>query len=319
VLPLILVISWIAGNKLSKLAKPENPKASIAIRELASWISIIGMLAIAIFLVYIFIIYTLVFLWLTLSDEYVAYSSIERSSMAINQIWLVAYRPLTFIILGSFLGLVFSLYLSYYFIPQWESGEGLHDVNSIIKLFKKLNSFNPMPYIDVARGCFVGLDLNKNPIYIAWKKIRETHIQILGSTGAGKGVIMTLIASQSALAGECVIWFDPKNDRYSPKILSAIAKKAGKEFHLINLNPDQPPQFNILADAKSHEIEELLVAGFDLIGKGTDGDFHRGKDEDAAIQASQIAIEKNALSIPALIHQCALMEDIKIKKTFGEN
>lgn len=313
---LLLVVAWLTGKKLSRFVKPEKPKTSTIIREIASILSLISLIVLVMFLIYSLVIFSLVLFAYWLLAQPQAQSFLSVLSLTAQNIWAVAGSSLIAVFTGSFIGFSSSMYLNYFLIPDWERGEGLHDVNSIIKMFKKLNSFNPVPHIDVAQGCFIGLDLKKAPIYITWKKIRETHIQILGSTGAGKGVVMTLIASQSALAGECVIWFDPKNDRFSSKILSAIAKKAGKEFHLINLNPDQPPQFNILADAKSHEIEELLVAGFDLIGKGSDGDFYRGKDEDAAIQASKIAIENNATSIPALIQQCALIEDITSQENF---
>ena len=79
---------------------------------------------------------------------------------------------------------------------------------------------------------------------------------------------MTLIAYQSVLAGEGLIWIDPKFDRFSPRILAAAAKQATKSFYLINLNPDQPPQLNPFAGAEAFEIEELLVSAFDLKGKG---------------------------------------------------
>jgi hypothetical protein len=94
------------------------------------------------------------------------------------------------------------------------------------------------------------------------------------------------------------------------------AKAAGKRFHMINLNPEQPPQFNLLKDAQAHEIEELLVAGFDLIGKGTDGDFHRGKDEDAAILAAKLAVKNDACSIPALISQSLGFDEITKQENF---
>ena len=316
VISFFVFLFWLVGEKLKSFSKPELPLMSPVIRGIGAWIHLVGYLIIIFFGLYIFalIITTeLGFIFLNSSQGLGLILVLKNGIVAL---WEAAKTVTLSLVLGGGTGLLISLILTLKVIPKYERGEGLHDVNSIIKLFKKLNSFNPVPHIDLSRGCFIGLDLNKAPIYISWKKIRETHIQILGSTGAGKGVVMSLIASQSALAGECVIWFDPKNDRYSPKILSAIAKKAGKEFHLINLNPEQPPQFNILANAQSYEIEELLVAGFDLIGKGTDGDFHRGKDEDAAIQASQIAVEKIAQSIPALIDQCGLIEDIANQENF---
>ncbi len=315
-LSLLIIVIWLVGRKLSRFIKPELPKASTVIREIASLASLISYLAILIFLIYSLIIFVLAMFGITLLEELSAASFFEILSITSHQVWLVAQNSLTAIFSGSFIGVTLSVYLIYFLIPEWERGEGLHDVKKIVKHFSKLNGFNPISYFDLAKGCFIGLDLNKKPIYVDWKKISETHVQVLGTTGVGKGVMMTQIAVQSAMAGECVVWFDPKNDSFSPKILSAFAKRLGKDFHIINLNPEQPPQFNILADAKAHEIEELLVAGFDLVSKGTDGDFHRGKDEDAAILASKIAIEKNANSIPALLRECALVEDITKQENF---
>lgn len=315
-LSLIFVISWVAGNKLSKFAKPENPKASIAIREIASWISIIGMLVIILFLVYLLIVFTLVFLWISLSDEYGAYSSIEMSSVAISQIWLVAHSPLTFIILGSFLGLVFSLYLSYYLIPQWESGEGLDDVEQTVKRFKKLDKFDATSHFDLEKGCFFGKDIKGLPVYVSWEKLRETHMQILGTTGSGKGIIATVIASQCVLNKEGLVWFDPKSDEFAPIILSQMAALAKKKFHFIKLDLDQPAQFNLIAGSTVNDIEEMLVAGFGLRGQGGDADFYRGKDEDAAILMANIALRESAASIPQLFQLCSQISQITDQENF---
>lgn len=234
----------------------------------------------------------------------------------LKQISAATHQTLPTLISGSTLGLITGLYCKYILIPDLEKGEGLEDVSDIATEFNKLNGFDPTKYINIEKGCFIGASLDKKAIYIPWQKIRETHIQVLGTTGSGKGVVMSSIVYQSILAGETVVFFDLKHDRFSPRVLFDAAKKAGKNFYLINLNPDQPPQLNPIAGANDYEIEELLVTAFDLKGKGTDGDFHRGKDEDAAIQASKIAIQKNALSIPELIKACRSVEEITAQENF---
>lgn len=313
---ILMLTIWLLGRKLSRFIKPELPRASTVIREIASFLSLMSYLTILMFILYLLVIFLLALFGTSLNDQYREIGFFDVLGITSYQIWRVAHSELTAIIYGSIIGTTLSAYLIYFLIPDWERGEGLHDVKKIVKRFSRLDGFNPIPHFDIAKGCFIGLDLNKKPIYVDWKKIKETHCEVLGGSGTGKGVMMTQIAVQSAMAGECVIWFDPKNDSFSPKILSAFAKRLGKDFNIINLNPEQPPQFNLLADAKAHEIEELLVAGFDLAGKGTDGDFHRGKDEDAAILASKIAIEKNANSIPALFRECALVEGITNQENF---
>ena len=315
-LSLLFVICWVAGNKLSKFSKPENPKISLAIRGIASWISIIGMLAIVIFSVYLLLIFTLVILWLSLSNEYGAYSSIEMASVVISKIWLVAHSPLSYIASGSFLGLILSLYFSYYLIPKMESGEGLDDVEQTVKRFKKLDEFDAASHFDLEKGCFFGKNLKGIPVYVPWKKLRETHMQLLGTTGSGKGIIATLIASQCILNKEGLVWFDPKSDEFAPIILSRMATLAKKKFHFLNLNTDQPAQFNLIAGSTENEIEEMLVAGFGLRGQGSDADFYRGKDEDAAILMANIAIKERAVSIPQLFELCSQISEITEQENF---
>ena len=315
-LSLLLVVGWIVGGKLTRFIKPEFPKASKVIREIGGLVGLVSLVVIIVFLIYSLLIFILAMFGFLLSNQFQGYSFFETLSSTASQIWVVAKSPLKTILSGSVIGIILSTYLTYYQIPECERGEGLNDVNQLVKTFKKLNGYDPIPYINIQKGCFIGLDSKNKPIYVSWQKIRETHIQVIGTTGCGKGVLMTLIAYQSILAGEGLVWIDPKFDRFSPRILASAANQAAKTFYLINLNPEQPPQFNPFAGAEAFEIEELLVSAFDLKGKGTDGDFHRGKDEDAAIQASRLAVEKNALSVPELIDVCRSVESITDQENF---
>lgn len=311
---LMIIIGLIVGDKLSQFDKPENPKTSVAIREIAFWLNIFAKLMITTFLIYLFVIIVLVLFWISFSIE--VYDPIAVFNLAINKIWWVAHTSLISIFSGSLLGLLISLYLSYYFIPQLEGSEGLDDVGQTVKRFKTLDVFSATKYFDYRKGCFVGKNLKGAPIYIPWAKLRETHAQILGTTGSGKGVIATSIASQCALHHEGVIFFDPKFCRYAPRILAQVAAVAKKRFHLINLNPEQPAQLNLIAGCSVGEIEELLVAGFDLRNKGSDADFYRGKDEDAAIFMANIAINESAKSIPELLLACAQFPEITEQENF---
>lgn len=209
-----------------------------------------------------------------------------------------------------------SLPITWRVIPSWERGGGLPDVKDLGRRFKKLDRYDPLPFVDIKKGCFLGRDDKGVATYVPWPKLRETHVQVLGMTGSGKGVAMSLVAYQTVLAGESLVWFDPKFDRYSPRILAAAAKRAGRPLYLVNLNPSSGPQLNPLLGANAFEIEELLVAAFDLRAKGTDGDFHRGKDEDAAAESAQIAIESGSPSIPGLYQACASRASITDQENF---
>jgi hypothetical protein len=203
------------------------------------------------------------------------------------------------------IGVAAALVLVFRNIPRWERGSGLPDVGETAGSFARYTRFEPTGFIRLRKGCFVGKDKRHKPVYLPWAKLRETHVQVVGTTGCGKGTLMVVVAYQCVLAGEAVFWFDPKNDRYSSRLMQQAAEKAGRQFILLNLNADQPPQFNLLAGASAHEISDLFVAGFDLRGKGTDGDFHRGRDEDAAMQAAELAVSRNLRSLGGVMAACA--------------
>lgn len=315
-LSLFFVMTWLTGKKLSRFVKPEKPKTSTIIRKVTSIVSENSFVVIVMFLIYSLIILSLVLFAFSLLPQLQSAGYFAVLITVIGKIWLVAEKALQVIFGGLFVGFTLGLYSNYFLIPDWERGEGLHNVKQLVKVFSKLNGFNPLPFINIQKGCFIGFDSKNKPIYVSWQKIRETHIQIIGTTGCGKGVLLSLIAYQSILAGENLIWIDPKFDRFSPRIMATAAKQARKIFYLINLNPDQPPQVNPFAGANAFEIEEMLVSAFDLKGKGTDADFYRSKDEDAAIEASRLAVEKNALSMPELINVCRSVDSITSQENF---
>lgn len=320
--PLIFIIAygaiifWLVGKKLKQFAKPERPIMSPVVRFFGGLVNEIGFAAIIIFTLFALVLLVMFELGYIFSSEFqeVTFTlTLEKGVIAL----LNESKDICILLsLGALAGFLQSLLLIFRVIPMYLQGEGFPDVKNLVNKFNKLNSYDPLKYIKLKKGCFIGLTEDKKPIYLPWIKVRETHIQILGSTGSGKGVILSLIAYQSILAGESLCFLDPKFDRYSSRILESAAKKAGKNFHFINLNADQPAQINPLIGASANDIEELLVSGFDLKGKGTDGDFHRGRDEDAAILASRIAISENALSFPELLKICAEKESITEQENF---
>jgi hypothetical protein len=309
---LIPIVFWLLGRRLSLVVKPERPYLSPVLRFFGSTTKWFGLIIIALELIGFVVLLALLFLHQLLSGV--------SAADAIKQAWMIVYQPGGEHILrwleGCLLGLVISLPISGYYIPRWERGDGFKDVEELVTRFKKLNGYDPRSYINIKKGCFVGRTLSGKPIYVPWRKLRETHIQVLGMTGCGKGVAMTLIAYQCILAGECAIWFDPKFDRFTPRILQEAARLAGREFHMVNLNQESGPQLNPLLGASKYHIEELFVAAFDLKGKGTDGDFHRGKDVDAAIAAANVALQTDGISIPELFKKCASIPSITDQENF---
>lgn len=322
----VLVIHWsfsaaigflgvflrLIGGRFSRIAKPDRPLLSPILRSAGIWSKIIGILITGAGAGWILLVLFLLFVHNALSG----YQPNDALLSAWMQFWKYGQHHISALGIGSVVAVCIALPLIWRVIPSWERGDGLPDIKELVRQFKKLNGYNPLPYINIKKGCFIGRDDKGVAIYVPWRKLLETHVQVLGMTGSGKGVAMSLAAYQAVLAGECLVWFDPKYDRYSPRILEAAAKRAGRPFHLVNLNPSSGPQLNPLLGANAFDVEDLLVAAFDLRAKGTDGDFHRGKDEDAAAEAALLAIDTGNLSIPGLFQACASRASITDQENF---
>ncbi|MEZ8236051.1 type IV secretory system conjugative DNA transfer family protein [Vibrio splendidus] len=187
------------------------------------------------------------------------------------------------------------------------------DVRHVRDYLPETVDYDPEDHINLKMGVFVGLDVNRQPQYIPLADIQKQHMDILGTTGAGKGVASGLILYQLIQAGEGVFVLDPKNDEWAPHLLKAACEKAGKPFHLIDLN-QATPQLNLLANTTPEQIEELLVAGFSFAEKGDIADFYRIDDRKAARQSPQLATEDERKTFKGLLqsdHVKGLKDDVK--------
>jgi len=149
----------------------------------------------------------------------------------------------------------------------------------------------------VEKGFFMGLDEAGEPVY--WQDSLP-HIQVAGTTGAGKGIFLGMIGPQCLLHGEPVFYLDPKDDEWGPHVLFAAAKRAGVPYYYIDLRPGAGPQINLFDGCDMHQFEELLLAGFELGDKGGDSDHYRLADRRAA---SQLAREAKNGDTPASLYR----------------
>jgi TraM recognition site of TraD and TraG/Helicase HerA-like C-terminal len=154
--------------------------------------------------------------------------------------------------------------------------------------------FQPLEHVDLAKGIFLGLDEDEKPIYINIPSSTSApHIQVAGTTGAGKGVSLGVMAAQFMERGEAVFYCDPKNDEWAPHVLYAAAQRTGKPFHFVNLNRPNQAQFNPFYGATEEEAFELFQAGFSLTDRGDSSDYYTIADRREAGITAKLMAEQN--------------------------
>lgn len=168
------------------------------------------------------------------------------------------------------------------------------DVRKVKELLPDSIEYNPLDYIDLKKGVFIGLDKDDQPQYITIKEFQKQHAAIIGTTGSGKGITASVLLYQAILLGEAVFVEDPKDDEWAVHVLREACKKAGKKFVVINLNRTNH-QLDLLADISHEQLEELFNAGFSLSKKGEAADFYRIVDRRAARNVA--AIHKTGMTL----------------------
>ncbi|XBS69169.1 type IV secretion system DNA-binding domain-containing protein [Acerihabitans sp. KWT182] len=192
------------------------------------------------------------------------------------------------------------------------------DVRTVKSLLPETLHYDPLNYIDLSKGIFIGMDREKQPMYLPLKDWQKQHADIIGTTGAGKGVATGILLYQSILAGEGIFVMDPKDDEWAPHLYRKACEDAGKPFALIDLRKPTY-QLNLIEEITADELEELFVAGFSLAEKGQESDFYRIDDRKAARMAAQF-ISSNSSSTIRDIYNGDYVQGIaeSIKAFFGK-
>lgn len=150
---------------------------------------------------------------------------------------------------------------------------------------KQKQGYDPRKYFKLDHY-FLGLGETGEPIY--WPG-RLPHVQVVGTTGCGKGVALGVMSAQALLNGAGLLFIDPKDDEWGPSVIFDAANRAGVSYRFIDLRLTAPPQLNLFSDANAAEIEELFLAGFALSDKGEPADFYRVADRRAAAMVAKVA------------------------------
>ena len=183
------------------------------------------------------------------------------------------------------------------------------DVRNIKNILPSTEKYNPLDFIELDKGIFIGLDVNREPQYIPVDNWQKKHADIIGTTGAGKGVASGLLLYQSILAGEGVFVMDPKDDEWAPHLFKTACEAAGKPFFLVDLRKAEY-QLDFLKDITPEHLEELFIAGFSLAEKGEAADFYRIDDR----RAARASLVQPGMTLRDLFHTDyvkGIREDIK--------
>ena len=186
------------------------------------------------------------------------------------------------------------------------------DIRTVAALLPAARArYDPRPHLDDPDSLFAGLDERGRPVRIARELWRRSHVDIVGMTGSGKGVLAGVLLSQAARQGEAVFAVDPKRDRYAPLVLAQAARDAGVEY----LELDLAAGWNPLAGKTADELEELFVSGFGLEERGSDADFYRLQDRRAARECARMAAEQG-LAPAALLAEFRTLRAAREAKLF---
>lgn len=157
----------------------------------------------------------------------------------------------------------------------------------------------------------LGLDKAGEPVRIPFDAWTSSHIQLAGTTGAGKGVAAQMALTQATHEGEAVFVLDPKNDEWAPHTLHAAADACGVPYHFVDLRDGQPAQINPLIGASRAELKEIFLAAFSLGEKGGDADFYRLNDRKAAGAVAALMAEHENPSFSSLYRDVSELPEVK--------
>lgn len=158
--------------------------------------------------------------------------------------------------------------------------------------------FDPLKYVDLAKGIFLGLSETGQAIYLKMGDWIVSHILLSGRTRSGKGVAAQILGVQSIRLGELLVVLDPKGDKFMPHVYYAECQRSGKPWVYLDLRSSAHPQINFAQGLTAENLESVLIGGFSLTEKGTDADHYRIGDR-AAARAAAKYWQANPAATPA--------------------
>lgn len=136
--------------------------------------------------------------------------------------------------------------------------------------------FDPARHWKDGKGVFLGLGHpGKKPVYLDPALYRERHMQIIGPTGSGKGVLLGNLAAQAVANRTGLVVIDPKRDEFMPHILADACERTGRTLHIVDLQEGRPGGWQPFRAGRAHERVARAIEAFDLEPSGTTADFYK--------------------------------------------
>lgn len=124
---------------------------------------------------------------------------------------------------------------------------------------------------------FIGLDAEGQPTYLDASTFRATHMQVVGPTRFGKGVVLGVMIEQAIRQGHGVVYIDPKADAFLPCIMAEACERAGRRFIYIDL-ASEDTRWAPFEGGTERDRRARIVNCFGLNNTGDGSDFYKSKE-----------------------------------------
>jgi len=162
-------------------------------------------------------------------------------------------------------------------------------------------------------GLFLGLDDQGKALFLPWPVFRETHLQIIGPTRYGKGVVAGCILAQSIRAGFGSWYFDPKEDNHIPKIMAEQAKATGRPFVILDLVNNLGAYAPFAGGSLQDRIGRIVQA-YKLEDTGSDGDYYKRSER----KMIRLALERVPADNATLANILKAFQQVKFQELGGD-
>lgn len=190
-------------------------------------------------------------------------------------------------------GFLLGLFLRFYyfrFIHPWISStlrdfrnRQVSESESDIRLEReKYNpkDFNPAKYYKSGfKEIFIGLDVDNDPVFVPASTWLETNMMITGPTRYGKGVVMGCLMEQAIRRGDQLIYIDPKNDRFAPKIMQQTCQEVGRPFYYVSLSDNTFGYWSPFEGGARRDAYTRLISIFGMTENSGDADFYKAMEK----------------------------------------